>query len=44
MMSYADALPFYPNSVYATLVFSAIFFGGFFLVNKFAWRSKHQLA
>jgi hypothetical protein len=44
MMSYTDALPFYPNSIYATLIFSAIFFSGYFLVNKFVWRSKHQLA
>ncbi len=44
MMSYTDALPFYPNSIYATLIFSAIFFGSYILVTKFAWRSKPQLA
>ena len=44
MMSYTDALPFYPNSIYSTLIFSAIFFGGYYLVNKYVLRSKHQLA
>jgi len=43
-MSYTDALPFYPNSIYSTLIFSAIFFGGYYLVKKFATRSNHQLA
>ena len=44
MMSYTDALPFYPNSIYSTLIFSAIFFGGYYLVKKYILRSKHQLA
>ena len=44
MMSYTDALPFYPNSVYATLVFSAIFFGGYYFVSKYVLRDRHQLA
>ena len=32
MMCYSDALPFYPNSLYATLFFSLVLFGGFYLV------------
>ncbi len=43
MMSYTDALPFYPNSIYSTLIFSAIFFGGYYLVNKYFLRREHQL-
>ena len=43
MMSYTDALPFYPNSIYSTLIFSAIFFGGYYLVKKYILRCEHQL-
>jgi len=44
MLTYYDALPFYPNSIYATLFFSAVLFGGFYLVKNY-WSSKeHQLA
>lgn len=32
MMCYSDALPFYPNSLYATLFFSLVLFGGYYLV------------
>ena len=36
LMCYNDALPFYPNSLYATVVFSAVLFGGYFLLkNRF---------
>lgn len=34
MQSYADALPFYPNSVYSTILFSGILFGGYYLIKK----------
>ncbi len=34
MMCYNDALPFYPNSLYATVFFSAILFGGWYLMGK----------
>ncbi len=44
MMSYGDALPFYPNTIYSTLIFSAIFFGGYYLANKYIMRRDHQLA
>jgi hypothetical protein len=43
MMSYADALPFYPNTIYSTLVFSALFFGGYYLA-RYISQGKHQLA
>jgi len=40
MMTYADGLPFYPNSIYATILFSAVFFGAWFLANRKSsdWR------
>lgn len=42
LLSYTDGLPFYKNSVIATLVFSAILFGCYYLVkNKTA---KQQIA
>jgi hypothetical protein len=34
MMCYADALPFYLNSVYACIFFSAILFGTYVLIRK----------
>lgn len=34
MMCYNDALPFYPNSLYATFIFSVVLFGGYYLLNK----------
>ena len=34
MMCYADALPFYLNSIYACLFFSAILFGTYVLIKK----------
>ncbi len=41
IMCYTDALPFYPNSLYATLFFSVILFGGYYLLkpNNIAGRS-----
>ncbi|HVM89722.1 MAG TPA: DUF6580 family putative transport protein [Puia sp.] len=34
MWCYSDALPFYQGSIEATLIFSAIFFGTYLLINK----------
>jgi hypothetical protein len=44
LMSYNDALPFYRGSLAATLVFSAIFFGGYFLAKQYFVKPAHQLA
>jgi hypothetical protein len=33
-MCYADGLPFYPWSVAATFVFSAILFGSYYIVSR----------
>ena len=41
---YNDALPFYPNSVYATLFFSLILFGGYFLLKKYFTTAQQQIA
>lgn len=38
MMCYNDALPFYANSLMATAIFSAILFGGYYLLNQYAAR------
>lgn len=35
MSCYIAALPFYTMSIYATLFFSAVLFGGYYLINKF---------
>ena len=34
LLCYTDALPFYPNSVYACIFFSAVFFGTYVLIRK----------
>ena len=34
LQCYNDGLPFYPGSLYATVFFSAILFGGYFLIKK----------
>jgi hypothetical protein len=34
MMCYTDGLPFYPWSVASTFIFSAIFFGSYYLITK----------
>ena len=39
----AAGLPFYNGSLYATLFFSSILFGGYFLFNKYTVR-KHTIA
>jgi hypothetical protein len=35
MHCYAEAIPFYRGSLYATLIFSGLLFGGYFLINKY---------
>ena len=34
MMTYADGLPFYPNSIYSTIFFSLVLFGTWYLVKR----------
>ncbi|MBL7761595.1 MAG: hypothetical protein JNK08_12945 [Sediminibacterium sp.] len=34
MATYADGLPFYPNSIYSTLFFSTVLFGGYALLKR----------
>jgi hypothetical protein len=43
MTCFAAGLIFYKGSLYATLFFSAILFGGYFLINRYALR-KHAIA
>jgi hypothetical protein len=44
LMCYNDALPFYPNSVYATVLFSSIFFGVYYLIKNYFVGGQKQLA
>ena len=44
MMCYNDGLPFYQNSLYATVFFSAVLFGGYYLMQKLAADKLKQLA
>lgn len=44
IMTYNDALPFYPNSLYSTLFFSTILFGGFYLIKNYQARTAKQIA
>ncbi len=44
MMCYNDGLPFYQNSLYATVFFSAIMFGGYFWIQKGITNPSKQLA
>ena len=43
MMSFADGLPFFRSSLVYTIIFSAVLFGGYFLVHRFVMHKK-QLA
>ena len=43
MMSFADGLPFFRSSLVYTMIFSAVLFGGYFLVQRFVLHKK-QLA
>ena len=40
---YAAGVPFYKISLYATLFFNAIFFGGYYLIDKYA-VNRHMVA
>lgn len=42
LLTYGDALPFYRNSVIATVVFASVLFGTYYLAKN--WFSKKQLA
>ena len=44
MMCYTDGVPFYQMSLLATPVFSAMFFGIYYLVNQKAKKAKEQIA
>jgi uncharacterized membrane protein YhhN len=44
MMCYNDGLPFYQNSMYATVFFSAVLFGGYYLIQRLATNQPKQLA
>lgn len=44
MQCYNDALPFYPNSLYATVLFSTILFCGFYLVKNLMGDTSKQIA
>lgn len=39
MQCYADGLPFFPNTLYGTLFFSVVLFGGYFLLKQ---NQSHQ--
>ncbi|HTN06382.1 DUF6580 family putative transport protein [Agriterribacter sp.] len=40
MMSFADGLPFYKNSVAGTLFFAGLFFGGYYLIRQYMLKPK----
>ena len=44
MMCYNDGLPFYQNSLYATVFFSIVLFGGYYLIQKGIADKSRQLA
>ena len=44
MQSYTDALPFYAWSLAATVVFSAVLFGGYYFITKKSFTAENQLA
>ncbi|TKK67426.1 hypothetical protein FC093_14095 [Ilyomonas limi] len=44
MMCYNDGLPFYPNSLYSTVFFSIVLFGGYYLIQKSIANKSNQLA
>jgi hypothetical protein len=41
LLTYQDALPFFKNSIMATVVFSAVLFGSYYLLNR---KSAQQIA
>lgn len=40
LLSYNDGLPFYKNSLVATVIFSAVLFGGYYLAQNFFQRKQ----
>jgi hypothetical protein len=44
MQSYVDGLPFYVNSIYATVLFSTILFCGYFFVKNLWFKPAEQIA
>ena len=44
MEAYVDGIPFYQMSMVATLVFSGVLFGTYFLIRDQSLQPKHQLA
>ena len=44
MMCYADGLPFYPNALLATVVFSTVLFGSYYLVQRYVLQRNVQVA
>jgi uncharacterized membrane protein YhhN len=44
LMCYNDGLPFYQNSLYATVFFSAVLFGGYYLIKKLSTNQLKQFA
>ena len=44
LMCFADALPFYRGYLVSTLVFTVIFFGGYYLVQRFVLNRNTQIA
>ncbi len=40
LQCYNDALPFYPNSLYATVTFSAVLFGGWYFLMNRGWKME----
>lgn len=44
MLCYADALPFYRSSLISTAVFSALLFGGYYLIERYLIEGRKQEA
>jgi len=44
LMSYADGLPFYLWSIAATLIFSAVLFGGYYLLTRNSYTTAQRIA
>lgn len=40
LQCYTDGLPFYRGSLAATVIFSAVLFGGYYLINKGAFKAR----
>ncbi len=44
LLCYNDGLPFYLNSIYGTVFFSALFFGTYYLIKTYAINKTQQIA